>query len=316
MEYVAGGFTGAQIVANLTNMLVGHPNFEMHDDQTLHGYTLKYIPDDSYLTICLDNGTLSSSTNSSGQLLRHAIGIGVWYSSDWDIATHTPSGSQMRALIPLWSTNAYSSYPSGNIPIVLGEEYLFDLSMWVDQHGFELVVNNNNTRSGFFGRGAFASGVFAPVDKREFNDAFSSFFFHCKPHVDVNSPRADNDTGIGVDHARFLDLRPFEMAASVNLVNNSDHVQAYRSLGNSKVYFDMPVFHNERQHHRTPILVSKRWFPVSDLSGLAVNDILQWIDPDETPPVTRKYIVKRVHSSLAGFYHVAMPYENAPAPGF
>jgi hypothetical protein len=149
-----------------------------------------------------------------------------------------------------------------------------------------------------------------PVINWEADDGGLGIFSH---HID----------SYDLAYSSLYDCRPFTSANSVANVNISSQTlvgelrSAYKSMANNKVYFNFNYMHAKRVSTALPydarvypILRSKKWFAVDKSGGLAIGDIISWIDPDTL--TVRKYIVCEVkdlsNGTTASYY--AIPYEN------
>lgn len=327
MAFFSDSYLIAEMVALMANQLKDTADFELIDEEVSGGYCLRYIPDDTYLAIVADASRwLNYTANTAGtgnSTQQRWTGIAFIFSSDWNIETHTPDGTIQTGALPLfYASTGWNAWLPAYLDPANG--YRFASSFWIDKRGIVGAIQNPfNTINH---QGLYFALEFIPAAKREFTDGLRSAMFHCRTsrtgHTG-NSTFSDSSDPAALNkntHAA-MNLRPFSNIHQLrSLVNYYDLNQAFRSQGNSKIYFEFPTFHNQTdshipsdvRHYRTPIYQSRRFFRVNPAAGVAVGDVIQYVDVEADPPVIRKFILCSYDGVASNAdMLIAIPYENA-----
>ncbi len=290
--------TVPEIIALMAAELAATPDFVIHDDQVNGGYCLYHAGQNAYLTIQLVTST-SLATSTSSDYCTYGGGIAFIVSSLWNSATHAPDGTIQKSLATLFRENG--SVSTSNFDAA----HQFPYNLWIDKYGIVGTITNpytSNQSTGVF----IALEVF-PAAWKEYNDGYTGIFCHIRMNNEYwrNTSYKPSDNGTYY----YSNLRPFNLATHTSLVKYSAHEEAYRSTGNSKIYFDFPYYHNDKTYYRDPIAQSRRWFVVRDGGGLAINDVISWLDPDGI--AVRKFIIVPCSSAdSATVEYYAIPYDN------
>lgn len=305
MGFHAGNYSIPALIAEMVAELAATPDWTVWDANTPGGYCLLYVPDETYLTIQVryDKYTRIGAT------AYYWTGIAFRFSSMYNLDTHEPTGSIDNGFVPLyWHSNS-----SGYLPVMVDTDHQYPVMYWVDKYGIQAVIQNP-FRTSVSDLGAFFTLEAIPAAKREFSDGYRALCFHCRSS---NGLTWDDQATVADQNYYFLNVRPFHTKQMGSLVNYHTQQDAYRSLGNSKIYFEFPYFHNEtmdfnpdvQRDYLTPIYQTRRWFVVSPAGGLAVNDIVSWLDPDGV--TVRKFIVGDFRGETDPNLLVAIPYDHA-----
>ncbi|WP_456467700.1 hypothetical protein, partial [Archaeoglobus sp.] len=106
----------------------------------------------------------------------------------------------------------------------------------------------------------------------------------------------------------YVCARPYALNSGKRLYDMHER-GAIKSAGTGKVYFEFLYYFNDSDRN-TVAAQTKRWFFVEKEAGIAVGDVVSWID--EANAVTRKFYVAEVNSAnRSEKFAVAIPYENA-----
>jgi len=289
-------------VAELAAELAATDDFAMYDDQAPGGYCLQYKGQNLFMLIeTVTNGIYGSDYNGRTRF----AGAGVRFSTGWNLETHTPADTIRRwALAPLFCNSAAPSTAR------MGVDSSFQINYWVDKFGFQGVIQNpygENCSSG-----AFFNCEFLPDTAKEFADGYSNIIAYTKRNyawwyeeTSTYYP-AEGSTSVYY-HA----LRPFGLAETgQSNIAESRLRPAFRSAGNSKIYFEFPTYENELTNWMTPIAQTRRWFFVQESGGMSLNDVVSWLDPDNIT-VHKYFITAATCPDSAATVVVAIPYENA-----
>ena len=291
-------------VAELAAELAATDDFTMYDDQASTGYCLKYKDQNLYMLIeTVTNGEYGPQYYSGSYYYARFAGVGVRFSTGWNIETHAPADTIRRwALAPLFCENGT---PSG---ARMGVDSSFQFNYWVDKYGFQGIVQNPYSENQ--SSGAFFSCEFLPDATKEFADGYTNIMAYTKRNYAywVNGgckPPA------GSTAYYYHALRPFGLAETgdTNIVESALRA-AFRSAGNSKIYFEFPTYENELTNWMTPIAQTRRWFFVQESGGMSLNDVVSWLDPDNIT-VHKYFITAATCPDSAAKVVVAIPYENA-----
>ncbi len=238
--------------------------------------------------------------------------IRVTVSSGYDLGTSSPSGTVEITGIPTESWQSYGTSWTQNYYWATGAgsgDKAGQYWMWLDAEGFTVL-------SSWMASPAHDYTSFLSLERnteKEYPDGYSNFFVTAWTNSDPNivystggnwydryyAQYFDNSTGQVSAVGNYSDLnrkeyiRPFNTqtvayGAGVELFRS-----AYRSDGNSKIYFHFPHFSNNLDtNKRIPIAQTKRWFVVALAQGLADGDLVDWVDD----AVTKTYLVKTLQS--------------------
>lgn len=296
MVFKSGSYDVPSLIAEIVSYLAATDDFNIIDSDYPGGYALHHVPTNNYISFALVT-TARIGEDSDGTDDTYAGGISVVISSGFDTGSHSHTGTVHKGVIPLYrhlsSTNSvYQTTP-----------YNFTVQCWIDKFGLVMTIQNPNNV--YWDTGAFAVMEFLPISALEFNDGFVPIMFHVKNNY------AQYDGGVIADNrddCYYLNIRPYNLRTQTDIVYYPR--DGYRSDGNSKIYFDFPYFHNERLTRHAPVFHTRRWFRVALSGGMAVGDIINWIDPDGV--TVHKYIISEVSSvDTSTKYYYAIPYENA-----
>lgn len=236
--------------------------------------------------------------------------VRVDVSTGYDTGTSEPSGTVETTGIPaeVWQRDNDSESFYWNTTVG-SESKPGQFWMWLDADGFTLLATWNP------GPG-YDYTSFLSIERnatKEYADGYTNFFIVAWTNTDRqveewNGPDAEeaayfrNASGHG-DLNRKEYIRPFNQSTEV--LGDGVHLfdAAYRSDGNSKVYFQFPYYSNNLDTtKRMPIAQTKRWFDVALGLGLADGDLVDWVDGAET----KTYLVKTIQSpDSAAFLRVA-----------
>jgi len=313
MAFYYGSYDWDSILATIRDDLAGYDEWEVYDEQVANGICLKDLRTNKYL--CVRKRVLIVYRYSSYD--QYGAGIQASISTDWDSNNHLPSGTVKSVFGTLAgpdlgnnSTNSFQSYANTYFNDYMGSDDSYTVAMWTDKAGFALAVVNPfsyNPSSLYRTISFFMNVEFIPDGKKEFDDGLGNFYL-VATRCDMGLISFENS---GIDRAHiYARDTAFETAQSLGYCKHERG--AIRSLGSGKVYFEFPYYYNETQL-RTLSAQSKRWFLVAKDMGLAVGDIISWIDPDAG--LTRKFFVAEVaatgSAANSGNFLVAIPYENA-----
>lgn len=213
----------------------------------------------------------------------------IQLSTGFNTGTHLPSGTIQTTGI--MAEGATSSQP-GNYNKA-GTHWT-----WIDASGITSLVSWSPTSLVEF-------STFFTLERntsKEYADGFSNFFCasipNDNPFLGSNSAGGqyygNGNSSSNFDWQRALILRPFNFV-EWNDYNNSlaPFFGAYRSLANSKVYFEFPFFsNNQAPLQRMPIAQTARFFLVQPGQGLSDGDLVTYV----SGPNTYTYLVKLLQS--------------------
>lgn len=215
-------------------------------------------------------------------------------------AAGNPSGTIHTTGIP---TESQLSTSSANIPAnnKLGSHWT-----WIDASGF-------TTNTVWAASSLQDYAVFFTLERntsKEYADGLSNFFVAAVPNNNpVSGTSASNTQGqyYGNDNAtnnhdagRAFVCRPFDYQEYADPLNGLEwFFGAYRSPGNSKVYFVFPFFSDGQVPlQRSPIAQTQRFFRVEPGQGLADGDLVTYAVGGNT----FTYIVKTLQSPDSALY--------------
>ncbi|WP_290597113.1 MULTISPECIES: hypothetical protein [unclassified Archaeoglobus] len=302
MVFVAGAKTIDDFLSELAGYLVATGDWETADDQVSGGIALRHIPTNNYLAF--KKTYMRSDDDTSWRL---TTGIRAVLSSQWDSANHMWAGSFNSVMIGLFENwNDSTNYADDYLNNYMDADNTYNISYWVDKYGVVGVIanpNNYNPESTRGAVGCFFAIEYIPAAAREYNDGLSDFFLITKQNW---QPRdiADN---AGSEYA-YVCARPFSLETASKLYDQHER-GAIKSSGNGKVYFEFPLYFND-SGRSIVAAQTKRWFFVEENMGIAIGDVISWIDEENA--VTRKFYVAEVNSAnRSEKFAVAIPYENA-----
>lgn len=290
-------------VAELAAELAATDDFTMHDDQAAGGFCLRYKDQNLYMLIeTMINGGLANRDNTP---YYKSNGVGVRFSTGWDLETHVPADTIRRwAVAPLFTYKGGTGSPSA---ARMGTDSSFQINYWVDKYGFTGVIQNPYSDDA--ASGAFFTCEFLPDSAKEFSDGYSNIMaFTKRNHHYFDGGYAALP---GRSDIYYHALRPFGLAETRNSnIREGDLRSAFRSNGNSKIYFEFPTYENDITNWQAPIAQTRRWFFVKESGGLSLNDVVSWLDPDNVT-VHKFFITAATSPDVANKVIVAIPYENA-----
>lgn len=299
MTFKTDMYSVPDLVAEFTAMLAATPDFELYDDQVTNGYALRHSTD-LFITIRRIPSVIVSSATTSGSRTDRG-GLGITTSSGFDDVAHVPAGTIYDGLIPLYGNN-------GPIPASYTDvDRLYPVDYWVDKYGIVGAIKNPFTD--LQSTGCFFAFEFMPNTWKEYNDGFTPVFFHTVLNYNYwrnTGAQPGQNLNYYYEGYHCFHHKTFSPA----IVKSSESEPAFRSVGNSKVYFQFPYYQNDLVNYRDPVAQSRRWFDVQTTGALAVNDIIAWLDVDGV--TVRKYLIVDVPSGSSGNNpYFAIPYENA-----
>lgn len=308
MVFVAGAKTIDDFLSELAGYLIATGDWETADDQVSGGIALRHIPTNNYL--CLKKDWLRTKDYSGDPYMR-VSGIRAVLSSAWDATNHIWSGSISNVMIGLfekWIDNS-NAWESTYINNYMDADNTYNIFYWVDKYGVIGVIDNPNSYNPAGNTnstatvGCFFAIEYIPAAAREFNDGYSDFFLITKENW---HPRSLSDNA-GTNYA-WKCARPYSLETASKLYDQHER-GAIKSGGNGKVYFEFPYYFNDSARSIVAAQ-TKRWFFVEENMGIAIGDVISWIDEDAA--VTRKFYVAEVNSAnRSEKFAVAIPYENA-----
>jgi|GEM_PF-4339768 hypothetical protein len=305
MVFVAGAKSIPDFLSEIESYLVATGDWETADDQVTNGIALRHIPTNNYLSIVKKVHRTEKNDPDP-----RSTGLKIALSSEWDSVSHLPSGSVYyvhAGLFEAWYWGGHS-YTETYLNNYMDADNTYNISYWVDKYGLICAIANPNSYNPANNTGATATvGCFfaieyIPVAGREFNDGLSDFYLITAQNW---KPRNINENAGGFAHSC---ARPYSLMTPSRLYDQHER-GAIKSAGNGKVYFEFPLYFNDSA--RTIVSAqSKRWFLVAQNVGIAISDVISWID--EANAITRKFYVAEVNSAnRAEKFAVAIPYENA-----
>jgi len=285
-------------VAELAAELAATDDFSMFDTQAVGGYCLRYKDQNLYMLIeTVTNGAYGHTTYAK------FAGVGVRFSTGWDLENHVPADTIRRwALAPLFCAAGTPTTTR------MGVDSNYQINYFVDKYGVIGVIQNpySNDQSS----GVFFACEFLPDTAKEFADGYSNIMAYTKR----NNPYwgdASYKPSTGSTAVYYHCLRPFGLAETADSnIYESRLRAAFRSAGNSKIYFEFPSYENELSNLMTPIAQTRRWFFVQESGGMSLNDVVSWLDPDNVT-VHKFFITAATCPDTATNVLVAIPYENA-----
>lgn len=216
--------------------------------------------------------------------------IMVQLSTGFNTTTHLPSGTIQTTGIPTEGSASTVNTPANN---KTGTHYT-----WIDASGVTVL-------STWAASGAFDFTVLFTLERntsKEYSDGFTNFF--CASIPNANYFLYPNSAGgyyystgassSNYGYNRGFLLRPFNFTEHGDYNNGlATFFGAYRSLGNSKVYFGFPFFSNSQTPlQRSLIAQTQRFFLVQPGSGLSDGDLVTYV----SGPNTYTYLVKALQS--------------------
>ncbi len=175
---------------------------------------------------------------------------------------------------------------------------IYSHTVYIDEFGIFWNIYNPYTDG-------VANGVniiieFVPTSWKEYNDGASSIIIR-----NTTYPNMSSLTTKGYHFGQ-----PSVVQTDTDMIDLDHYELAFKSSGNNKIYFNFPRVHNFSGLHNNVIYQTRRFFFVSKI-GLAVNDVISWIDVDGT--TIRKFIVLDLGGARGtrGDYYIAFPFDNA-----
>lgn len=291
-------------IAELAAELAATDDFTMHDDQAVGGYCLRYKDQNLYMLIeTVTNGEYGKSYYYSGTTYyARFAGIGVRFSTGWNLETHAPADTIRRwVMAPLFCASGTPSSAR------LGTDSNFQINYWIDKYGFVGVIQNPYSENE-------ASGVlfaceFLPDASKEFSDGYTNVMAYTKRNYAYWGSAEKPPAGSTAYY--YHALRPFGLAETGDTNIREAYLRpAMRSSGNSKIYFEFPTYENDIVNWQAPIAQTRRWFFVQESGGMSLNDVVSWMDPDKVT-VHKFFITAATSPDTANKVIVAIPYENA-----
>lgn len=295
------------LIASWAADLASTGDFSIVDSGVSGGYALRHKEENLYLTLAVTPGpwtAIPAVGGGSGYKYQH--GISVIYSTGFDTVGHVPSGTIKKGIITL-------STPTGSahgINTYLTDAYNgYQCNYWIDKYGIIGVIQNPYSHATM--TGSFFALEWIPVAKREYSDGYTDAFFWSRRNYEANGSSyapyaADNEAA----DAFYRNIRAFKTASNGAMVEEPYLKSAFRSNGNSKIYFEFAKYHNDLEMHQSPIAQTRRFFIVGDGAGLSLNDIVSWLDPNNVT-VHKFFITAATSPTTAAKFFVGIPYENA-----
>jgi hypothetical protein len=234
---------------------------------------LQHLTDTNFY-VTLDRNLVTSVGGWNANEIR------VQVSTGFNAATHAPSGTIQVTGIP--TESAINSNPTANNK--LGSHWT-----WIDASGFTVL----STWAGSAFNDYTVLFTLERNSAKEYADGFSNFFVaslaSANPIIGNNSGQGlyygNRSVSFGQDFQRCIIGRPFsfqEYSADSNSLEK--FFGAYRSPGNSKVYFEFPYFsNNQLPLQRSPIAQTQRFFWVQPPGGgLADGDLVTYVQGAST----------------------------------
>lgn len=228
--------------------------------------------------------------------------IRVQVSSGWDTGTKAPTGTIETSGIPLESWQRYSSsYPYYSTTTVGSGNKSGQFWAWIDQHGFTVLATWD--ASGYHDYTSFFN--LERNTAKEYSDGYTNFFHtawttsdyalrHTSGGTYYQARYFENTQGSSyADLGRAESMRPFNQQSYSYTNAVKTFFSAFKSDGNSKVYFQFP-FYSNNQDAAKPSLIAQtdRWFLVGVSQGLADGDLVDFVNGAEV----WKYLVKTPQS--------------------
>lgn len=216
----------------------------------------------------------------------------VQVSTGFNTVTHLPNGTVQNTGIPC-ETNSVATNKAGTHYTWIDASGITCLSTWAASGNVDFTTLFNLERN----------------TAKEYADGFSNFFIASIPNVNsaigsypYNGTYYGNAAVYPGNYTcnRATILRPFNFAEFGDANNGYAYFfGAYRSLGNSKVYFEFPFFsNNQNQLQRMPIAQTQRFFLVQPGQGLSDGDLVTYVQG----PNTYTYLVKLLQSPDSAAY--------------
>jgi hypothetical protein len=224
---------------------------------------VQHLTDPNFF-VTLDRNIVGGGYNGANEI-RVQISTGF--------TAHAPSGTMQTTGIPTES----GFYQSAG---VVANNKLGAHWTWIDAAGF--TVLSAWTSSASFNDWT----VFFTLERstaKEYADGYSNFF--CASIPNSNNGVGNQGTYYSAFFGRAMVCRPFnfqEYASEANALEK--FFPAYRSPGNSKVYFEFPYWsNNQLPLQRAPIAQTQRFFWVqSQGGGLADGDLVTYVQGAST----------------------------------
>jgi hypothetical protein len=244
-----------------------------------------------YLTRQLATPTITANYSVNEILIQLASGFNT--------GTHAPSGT-------IYTTGIPAEGPQINQNNMVASNKAGTHYTWVDASGVTVLATWAS--SGFQDFTCIFS--LERNTAKEYADGFSNFFCISVPNANYTmgtSPNQGNYYGLSggantnQNHcARGYVLRPFNFQEYSDYNNAlATFFGAYRSLGNSKVYFAFPFFSNSQTPlQRSLIAQTHRFFLIQPGSGLSDGDLVTYV----SGPNTYTYLVKTLQSPDSANY--------------
>lgn len=234
-----------------------------------------------------------ATSNSGVQAVNEIL---VQLSTGFNTGTHLPSGTVQSTGIPTEGAASVANLAANN---KIGTHYT-----WVDASGVTVL-------STWASAATYDYTVLFTLERntsKEYADGFSNFF--CASIPNANYFAYPNSAGgyyygngassSNYGYNRGMILRPFNFTYYTTNGNPvadlgawESFFAAYRSPGNSKVYFEFPYFSNSQvQAQRSPIAQTNRFFLTGNGLGLSDGDLVTYVQGANT----YTYIVKILQS--------------------
>jgi hypothetical protein len=302
MVFISTTADAPTICATMAQALAVTDDWEEADSGYTAGNAVKHIPSGTFVAFKVASMRCSTDADSRST----GAGIQLIFSSEWDMEAHVPSGSIRYGAIVLSVSTSYTD----SVPIsTVSTPNVMSARLHIDRYG--IIGNIVNTATN--GVGQFISLEAISSSAQEYDDGNRPIFFTALPTItnvfgrmggsnSVVGVGLPNTNGISYLHVRGLSLTTNTTPISTDYLTPS----AYRSTGNNKVMLEFPILDAVviSGNYRAPIFRTYRWFKVASDGGLAVGDIINWLDSDNV--TIHKFIV--VDIAQGNLY--AIPYEN------
>jgi hypothetical protein len=229
--------------------------------------------------------------------------VRVQVSSGWDAGAHAPTGTIYTSGIPLEAWNRYSSsYPYYSTTTTGSGNKSGQFWAWVDDFGF--TVLSTWDASGFLDYTSIFN--LERNSGKEYSDGYTNFFHAAYANTDPEVRHSNGGTyyraryfenaqassGFG-DLGRAESMRPFNQQGYSLGSAVKTFFAAFKSDGNSKVYFQFPFYSNNQDSNKPSLIAqTDRWFIVGVSQGLADGDLVDFVNGAEV----WKYLVKTPQS--------------------
>lgn len=247
---------------------------------------VRFIPENKYIQFQFKKATFASVSQRTFMVTD----IGGSYNT----GTH-----EVETGVQRYGTLIYASDIGSLDLAVLTRTYSHTL--WVDKYGF--FWNFWNPYTDYSSQGFLLAMEFVPVAFKEYDDGSS--------RIILWQTAAQTNAGTYADTTYYRVGQYSVFQSNDFMFEYTNMTRAYKSLGNNKIYFDFAKYHKNPPTYSNPFVTSKRTF-VANKVGLAVNDVLSWINPDTSS--VHRFIITEVGSggsSGTNAYYFAIPYENA-----